>query len=273
MPAIDFLWHPEHMLLCSISNMPKRSRARSKSTTTRGKRVGRRRRRGTRPRQLGLSARTRGGYRAGAGRPRGRSDRYVPHIRRPKVTRSTPVHVTLKCVEGIPSLRRLRRRRVILKVFAEEGARKGFRLVHYSIRGDHIHLVCEANETLALSRGVQRVASRIARLLNKQLGRRGRFFADRFHGRVVRTPKDMRNVLSYVLLNLHKDEAKRRIRVLDPDSFSSHRWFDGWKHGRSADKPDARDPVTEPRSWLLTKGWRRHGLIDLDERRPRGSPR
>ncbi len=205
----------------------------------------------------------------GAGRPRGRSDHYIAHIPRPRVTKSTPVHVTLKCVEGLPNLREVKYRRIILRVFADEGARKGFRLVHYSIRRDHLHLVCEADETLALSRGVQRVASRVARWLNKRLGRRGRFFAGRFHGRVMRTPKDMRNVLSYVYLNLHKDRARRRIRVLSVDSCTSHTWFDGWKHRAGpADDPSERDPVARPKSWLLRKGWRKHGLIRLDERSP-----
>jgi hypothetical protein len=132
-----------------------------------------------------------------------------------------------------------------------------------------MHLVCEGNDTQALSRGVQRVASRVARLLNKRLRRKGRFFADRFHGRVIRTPKDMRNVLSYVYLNLHKDKARRRIRVLSVDSCTSRTWFDGWRHrGSAADDPSTRDPVARPKSWLLRKGRRKHGLIRLNERWP-----
>jgi putative transposase len=222
------------------------------------------------PKQLGLVARSRGGWRSRAGRPRGRSGEYIPHVKRARVTKNTPVHVTLKCVEGLPSLRQVKYRRVILRVFAEEGARKGFRLVHYAIRRDHMHLVCEADATLALSRGIQRVASRVARLLNKELKRKGRFFADRFHGRAIRSPKDMRNVLSYVYLNLHKDKAKRRIRILSPDSCSSHAWFDGWQHASPGGPPEpgTRAPVAQAQSWLLRKGWRRHGLIRLDERWP-----
>ena len=229
----------------------------------------RKRRRRPHPKQLGLVARSRGGWRAGAGRPKGRSKHYIPHVPRARVTKSTPVHVTLKCVEGIPSLRQVKCRRIILEVFADEAARKGFRLAHYSIRRDHLHLVSEGDDTQALSRGVQRIASRVARRLNKMLGRRGRFFADRFHSRVIRTPKDMRNVLSYVYLNLHKDEAKRRVRIRTVDPCTSHTWFDGWKHlGSAADSPAARDPVAHPKSWLLRKGWRKHGLIRLDERWP-----
>jgi len=105
-------------------------------------------------RQLLLRSRgKRGGYRAGAGRPSGRSNHYVPHVSRPAVTRHNAVHVTLRVVEGVPSLRRSTPARLVEQVFREERARKGFRLVHYAIRSNHLHLVCEADEQQALSRG------------------------------------------------------------------------------------------------------------------------
>ncbi|MEQ9322106.1 MAG: transposase, partial [Polyangiaceae bacterium] len=153
--------------------------------------------------QLSLSGRgTWGGYRAGSGRKRIARDArgYVPHTRRPKVTKSTPVHATLRCVDGLPSLRRKTHKRIIEAVFKEEN-RKGFRLIHFSIQGNHLHLIAEGNSTQALSRGIQRLSSRIARTLNKRWGRRGKFFKERFDGKVIRTPRQMRNALRYVLLN------------------------------------------------------------------------
>ena len=99
------------------------------------------------PQQLLLRSRgKRGGYRAGAGRPRGRSDHYVPHVPRPDVTRHKAVHVTLRVVEGVPSLRRPRPAELVAGVFRAERQGKGFRLVHYAIRSNHLHLVCEADE-------------------------------------------------------------------------------------------------------------------------------
>ena len=95
--------------------------------------------------QLGLSARgTWGGYRAGAGRKRIPRDKrgYVPHITRPRVTKSTPVHVTLRCVDGLRSLRHKRVVALIESIFAAEN-RKGFRLIHYSIQTNHLHLIAE----------------------------------------------------------------------------------------------------------------------------------
>jgi REP element-mobilizing transposase RayT len=154
--------------------------------------------------------------------------------------------------------------------FRAECQRKGFRLVHWAIRSNHLHLVCEATERLALSRGMQRLASRLARRLNAAFGRRGALFRDRYDGRVISTPRQMRNVLSYVLLNLHKDQARRGRLVCGIDPCSSGRYFDGW-----ADVPqellaggERAPPVAQAQSWLLRVGWRRHGLLRTTERAP-----
>jgi REP element-mobilizing transposase RayT len=218
-----------------------------------------------------------------------------------RVTRSKAVHVTLRLVEGLPSLRRAPHTELLLRVFAAECDGKGFRLVHYAIRGNHLHLVCEADETRALSRGVQRLASRCARRLNERLGRGGRVFRDRFHAVVISSPRQMRNVLRYVLLNLHKDRARaaRALQgaglcddattprsagayVTGVDHWSSAFYFDGFANvGPVAPEPplepgsrvvDERGPpVTAPRSWLLRIGWRRHGLIHTEEYAPDGA--
>jgi REP-associated tyrosine transposase len=233
-----------------------------------------RKRRGAGPRkprakggaQLGLSARGGwGGYRAGAGRKRIPRDKrgYVPHIPRPKVTKSTPVHVTLRCVDRLPSLRRSTHQRLIERVFAGEN-RKGFRLVHFSIQTNHLHLIAEGDDTRALSRGIQRVASLVARRLNRRFKRKGRFFRERFDGKVIRSPKQMRNALRYVLLNHHKHRMETTGEVfvgLDP--FSSAQFFDGWKRPPSGCRALPRDgPVVRARAWLLRAGWVQHGRLE-----------
>jgi REP element-mobilizing transposase RayT len=206
------------------------------------------------------------------------------------------VHVTLRLVDGLPSLRRNSTTELLLGIFAAECDRKGFRLVHFAIRSNHLHLICEADATEALSRGVQRLASRCARRLNERLGRSGRVFRDRFHDVVIASPRQMRNVLRYVLLNEHKDRsrARRALRrgetmrdasvspLVGVDHWSSAYYFDGFANVGPAPpepppKPGERivepqgPPVTEPRSWLLRTGWRRYGLIDTAEYAADGS--
>jgi len=190
------------------------------------------------------------------------------------VTRHNAVHITLRVVEGLPSLRRHRPAELVEEVFRAERQGKGFRLVHYAIRSNHLHLVCEADEQQALSRGVQRLASRIARGINRLLGRTGRCFRDRFHSRVIKSPREARHLLAYVLLNEHKDRAKQGVRIGGIDLCSSGAFFDGWADSYARALPRdgsaaARIPVTAPKSWLLRIGWRRHGLVRTTEKAPK----
>jgi hypothetical protein len=100
-------------------------------------------------------------------------------------------------------------------------------------------------------------------------GRTGRVLADRYHLRLLPTPREVRNALRYVLLNARRHAAKavhtiaRTTVRLDPAS--SARWFNGWSHGSwaadAAPVPDVR-PVARAKTWLLAVGWRRHGLLD-----------
>jgi hypothetical protein len=177
----------------------------------------------------------------------------------------------------LPSLRTIRIVQEIERSFADGCARPGFRLAHYSLQGNHAHLIVEASDRDALGRGMKAIGARLARAVNRVAGRSGRVVAERYHLRLLPTPKEVRRALGYVLLNARRHAARggaappRDGVSLDPAS--SARWFDGWK--RYARKPwdpgadDARrvgaaskPPVARPRTWLLKIGWRRHGLLD-----------
>jgi REP element-mobilizing transposase RayT len=56
---------------------------------------------------------------------------------------------------------------------------KSARIVHYSVQGNHVHLVAEASDRRVLARRVQGLEVRIARGMNKLMQRRGAVFADR----------------------------------------------------------------------------------------------
>jgi hypothetical protein len=110
------------------------------------------------PRQLGLAERGtgRGGYRAGAGRPRIPEHKrtFVAHRRRPSLPNKTPVHVTLRLVEGLPSLRRIRTVRWIRRCI-QLAHKERFGVVQFSVMKNHLHLIVEAQDKRALSRGMQ----------------------------------------------------------------------------------------------------------------------
>jgi REP element-mobilizing transposase RayT len=215
---------------------------------------------GRRPksRQGELPFRARGGARPGAGRkPKGKRA-CVSHHGRVAFAKSAPVHVTARLRAGLPSLRRKDAHRAILRAFEAGADRDGFRLTQYSVQSNHVHLLVEAPNRLALSRGLQGLLIRVARALNRAWGRKGSIFSDRYHDRILRTPKEVRNALAYVLNN-----AKRHgISEAGVDPFSSSRWFDGWRDAL----PSASAPsiLAKARTWLLRLGWRRWGLISLD---------
>jgi REP element-mobilizing transposase RayT len=185
----------------------------------------------------------------------------VSHRERESLASRFPVHVTMKVRAGLPSLRRGRAHATVLKAFAGVREREGFRLVHYSVHSNHLHLICEARDRRGLSRGLQALAIRIAKSLNRLWRRAGRLFADRYHDRILRSPREVRNALAYVLNNALKHGVS--LPRGEPDAYSSGKWFSGWRDRR--DESQAASPVARARTWLLTTGWLRCGRIRLDE--------
>lgn len=206
-----------------------------------------------------------GGRREGAGRKTAPVQR-DPHLRRAPLASRNPCHVTLKVKRGIPSLRSRRVVRAFessLRVACERGR---FRVAHYSVQPDHVHLIVEAASARDLACGMKSVGARLARAVNRVFGRRGAVLADRFHLHVLRTPREVRNAIAYVLLNARRHAAKLGLRIDSlprVDASSSGRWFDGW----STRMPLAVDQpaVSAARTWLLRVGWRRRGLVWIGE--------
>ena len=218
------------------------------------------------PRQLGLgltSPPTHGGARAGSG-PKPRGDRpCVSHHGRPEIARSTPAHVTLRVLSHVWNLRSRRALAVVERALTGARTWREFRVVHFSVQGDHLHLVVEADDNRALSEGMQGLSVRLAKGINRLMGRRGKVFADRFHARVLETPSEVRNALAYVLLN-HRSHLSR-IGAPAPaslDRFSSAAALDGWRDGPSPEPPSVTSP---PATWLLRTGWKRRGLLSPRE--------
>lgn len=166
----------------------------------------------------------------------------------------------MKLLRDVGSLRRGDVFREVRRAILGGASRLGIRVIEYSAQRDHVHLIVEAAEGAALSRGLKGLSIRIARGINRRLGRTGRVMADRFHARSLGTPREVNNALAYVLGNARKHMAQRGRRLpsswLDP--FSSAPAFAGWQ-GRSA---AAKRELPEPATWLLRIGWRRLGLLD-----------
>jgi len=210
-----------------------------------------------------LFARTWGGARRGAGRKRRAPRERVGHRVREEFRGAIPVHVTLRLADGLPSLREGATYRRVLAALGGGCERFGMRLVHWTVLGNHMHLIVEACDRHALSRGMQGLGVRLARALNRWWGRAGRVLADRYHVHVLRSPSEVRRALAYVLQNARK----HGIPISGADPRSSAPWFDGWLGGgERADRVLLERPgwLRGARAWLLAHGWRRLGLLDID---------
>jgi REP-associated tyrosine transposase len=108
------------------------------------------------------------------------------------------------------------------------------------------------------------LGARFARVVNRVFGSRGAVLRDRYHLKILRTPREVRNVIAYVLTNIRKHRAQRGLATpARVDPASSGRWFAGW----AGEVLLGHDPpvVSAARSWLLRVGWLRWGRIALAE--------
>jgi REP element-mobilizing transposase RayT len=188
------------------------------------------------------------------------------------------LHVTLRVVDGVRGLRHgkvMRALRRVLWAFHDKHA--DVSVVEYAVMHDHLHLIVEAKDAETLSRGMQGLLVRLARAINRLLGRRGQVFADRYHVHVLRTPREVRHALLYVLHNARKHAPhthRPHAPALDPCSTAA--WFTGYTDRDQADPQSLTHahalgpPATRPaQTWLLQTGWRRAGLLSVTEV-PRG---
>jgi len=177
----------------------------------------------------------------------------VPHAARPALARRHPAHVTLRVLPHIWSLRSRRSFRIIEAALRGVFPRAGFGVVHFSVQGNHVHVIAEAAGAASLSRGIQALAIRIAKGLNRLMGRRGPVFADRFHEHVLRTPTEVRRAISYVAGNFASHVARLGKRVaagfVDPYCSTALRFL--------ATQQKAAPPLASARTWLLAEGWLR----------------
>lgn len=216
----------------------------------------------------------RGGKRPGAGRPPQGVRAGMPHVERPQLAARFPVHVLIRRAEVFGSLRRLDFYAALHKATRCVGKRADFRIVHLSIQRSHIHLLVEANDKIALARGMQAFQISAAKRLNRAFScrrpgprRRGAVFPERYYAEIIRSPRQARHALSYVLNNWrkHREDRGEERRGWKIDWYSSAGAFDGWAEAAREPSMMIRPAKMEPlevkksETWLLSVGWKKHG--------------
>jgi REP element-mobilizing transposase RayT len=217
-----------------------------------------------------------------------------PHIARPELKRGVAIHVVLRVVEDVGSLRKRFMYRALRQATIAVGLRElhmkedgAFRIVHLSIQRNHVHLLVEADNKRALSRGMQSFQISAAKHLNREVSvksvrvgtaaykramktrRRGSVFPDRFHEEIISTPRQARHALAYVLNNWrkHREDRDGLASTWKVDPYSTGIRFEGWKERSDAlfymSYRDTYEPMFTylPKTWLLREGWRRAGPL------------
>ncbi len=151
-----------------------------------------------------------GGARAGAGRPAKGPIASEPHKVRAALSRHHPVHVIARVV---PAIRRLGARdahRAIQRALRTSLGRADFRIVRIAIAGARVELVVEADDRMALARGMQGFQVAAARALNRAAARTGTVFPDRYRPRTLTTRSAVRALL---------DRLRPRERIAWPETW------------------------------------------------------
>jgi putative transposase len=185
----------------------------------------------------------RGGARPGAGRPRlhdrpGLRGKEQPHRPRRAFASCHAVHVTQRLRPGLGYLRKQGPAQVLLGAFRDAARGGSMRIAHYSIQGNHLHLIVEADRSSALSSGMQGLSIRVAKRLNARLRRSGPVFVERYHAHILESRRAVANAVRYVAGNYRR----HTLEHLPPDF-------------RDPLATDPLHPLEQPRLWLLRTGW------------------
>src|SRR5262249_10884764 len=102
------------------------------------------------------------------------------------------------------------------------------------------------------SRGMQGLTIRLARAINRALGRTGKVFADRYHARILKTPTEVRNAVEYVLQN-HAKHLRKRGKMPHPWDIDPYSSMSGnavvYMHGYEW----SAEVVAAPQTWMLRR--------------------
>jgi REP element-mobilizing transposase RayT len=175
----------------------------------------------------------------------------------------------------LPSFRKQVIHEVFASVLRDQRRRKyadDFRVLHFSLQHDHVHLIVEADSERAVGRyrplrsGVSGLEIAFARRLNELVGRSGPVWADRYHRHDLETPQETWNGLAYLFNNAsHHGLYTYGDGMID---LHASGWrFDGWATPRIM-TPESKElhwrwPVCTPTTWLARIGYRKHGLIPI----------
>lgn len=137
-----------------------------------------------------------GGRRPSSGRNRLHS-KGVSHRTREQITSRTPVHINFKVSTYIQSRPALE----ILTIAISKAHEHGLNIIYYALQSNHIHLIAEAQNNEALTRGMRALTISFAKRIQKLKSTHETIQLERYHLHVLKCPKEVENAITYVLEN------------------------------------------------------------------------
>jgi putative transposase len=196
-----------------------------------------------------------GGRRKNAGRKNRTST--VNHMKRKKVEAKYPIHITIKLKKGVASLRGPRMV-AAFKSSLRKAKKRGLKVIHYALESNHAHLFAESEDNRTLRSGMASFGSSFGKSVRRLAGGKGSVFNGRYHLQVLKSPRQTKNAMAYVLLNHSKHQGAKPY----VDEKSSAVLFGDWRallgdRYRIDESPPRPQYLSDAESWLGRVGWRR----------------
>jgi hypothetical protein len=138
-------------------------------------------------------------------------ERGIRHIKREEITRNMPLHLTVKLNQAHIQ------NKIILKGLRHAIMRarlQGLRIIHYSLEHNHLHLYAECSDNIILGKAMKALGVSFVKKINSYFSRKGSCYKTRYHLRILRSAREVKNVLNYILKNGIKH--KRTTSLIDP---------------------------------------------------------
>jgi hypothetical protein len=197
------------------------------------------------------------------GRPRKDPFDRRGHHGRPELDPRVPLLITQKFVAGSPYARTMEHLVVFEDVLLRKQDPEGFRVVEYSLQGNHYHLIVEVpGGREGLARALRSFHGALTKSWNRLSGRQGGMFAS-YDEAPLGHARRAANAVRYVLWNAYH----HRVAGSAPDRASSARWSGAWTTPMSPSGARLA-PVFPGETYILREAMRRFPLQRC--RPPRG---
>jgi hypothetical protein len=123
---------------------------------------------------------------------------------REKVNQKMPLHINFSYKTQIRNKDTL----MLLKRAILNARLKGLKIIHYSMQTNHIHIIVEAMDNKILTTGMRSLTVTFAKGLKKE-----KIQVKRYHLHILRTLREAKNAIRYVLFNQQKHETSKYSRI------------------------------------------------------------